>query len=104
MFSFLTDAPVMVVRDFAAAYGLGVTPTDPFEHPRWADTLLVGRGTGLERVLVALVALGWKVDAWRPKQRATSGAAVGDPVFALAAASIERKRNGGSAPAAAFIR
>jgi hypothetical protein len=96
MSRFVTDAPALVVREFAGLGGIGMVSAG-LSEPAWADTIIEGRGYALELLLRALGQRGYHIEAWRPKP------AIGDPTFAMAAARIERS-GGSSAPAAVTVR
>lgn len=96
----ITDAPLMVVRD-----ALALVPGARFgyasdEHPLWAETII--EAIPSDALALALTRLSsFRFDSFRP--RVTNGAAIGDPVMAMAMASIERKESGGSS-SPAFAR
>jgi hypothetical protein len=97
MLQFLTDAPAMWLRQIS---GLGVrmtyTEADRAHGP--LDMRLDVDERDAWSLITGMRDAGFTVEPFaRPKQM------IADPVFAMAAANVDRER-GGSAPAAAWTR
>lgn len=94
MLSLITSAPTFVVRD-----ALGLVPGAVVEPaygtaPRWAETLITAPQSDALALGLARIS-AFRFETWRPRP------AIADPTFAMAAANVDRTREGGSsAPAA----
>lgn len=96
MLHFNTDAPLMVARELVA-FGNGFIEDAGSESPAWVESVMHVSDESAGAVLAGLRIGGYRVEGRRPIRPA-----IADPVFAMAAASIDRGNS--SAPAAAFAR
>jgi len=92
MLHFITAAPKHTVRG-VMALARGYSEDAPEDSPYWATSVVHVQTEDAFAVLHAL--RDWRIEGRKPAR-----AAIADPVYAMAAAAIERETNEGGAPAA----